>query len=145
MFTNPVLSLCIDSTRHKKFLLDPMFYDLSIIIIIFFFYLCQLNPCKHSFLFCVSFVCFSRSAHRWPTSIWPRRPIRAQFLCSVPLAVVSMVTQELMACVLCATRSTFLDRTMEQSVLWVLWVRPTGFVTVLFVYVGQIFNLSFWL
>lgn len=33
MFTNPVLSLCSDSTCHKKFLLDPMFYDLSIIIL----------------------------------------------------------------------------------------------------------------
>lgn len=61
---------------------------------------------------------------RQQTSQWPRRQIRVQFLCSVPLAVVSMATPGLMACALCATRSTCQDRTMEESVPWALWVRP---------------------
>ena len=56
----------------------------------------------------------------WQTLLWPRRPIKVQFLCPVQQAVVSMATPGLMACALYATRSIYQDRTMEELVLWVL-------------------------
>lgn len=84
---------------------------------------------NHTLHWCLLFVSLGQLT-RWQTSLWPRRPIKAQFLCSVLPAVVSMATLGLMACALCAIRSTCQGRTMAESVLWVPWVRPAVSVKV---------------
>lgn len=133
LFLSLKLFLCSDSTHICLLILEFG----SFLIFLFMIYWVGSFPLYVSWTHrnthhsSMSFVCVSRSAHRWWIPLWPRRPIRARFLCSVPLAVVSMATLGLMACALCVIKSTCQDRTME-SVLWVLWVRPAVTLTVLF-------------
>lgn len=112
--------------------LNPLLFHMSSFLLNEVFFLLPqtwLYVCNADFS-CVSRLCPQVRSRR-KTSWWPRRPIRAQFRCCVPLGVVSMVTQGPMVCALFATKSTYQGRITEELRLWVQWVRTVVFFSTL--------------